>query len=433
MDVLISFGRVVFPFLLLLYVHFIREAVHTAGRLYIEDLVNGEETYDIEPIITSTRHERLLMALRLARVLALALWVFGLAWALSSRWAPPSVLLGSLVLALMGDELARVAGQWVSIRSSRMRRVLNKHARAILVVLSPVVWFFTVVARRLFGLDPVRDMMLAVNEDQIVIVAREEESTPIRAAERELIDNIFDFRETIVREVMVPRLDIVAVPVESHWKDALDVIVEHGHSRVPVYENNIDQIVGILYAKDILAQIDAAYPEWPNISLKSIVRPPYYVPDSKRVSELLAEMQQRKVHLAIVVDEYGGTAGLITIEDLLEEIVGEIQDEYDRETPEMQRLNENEYLINARAEIEDVSDFIGVPLPEDEADTLGGLIYTRLERIPVVGDEVRIGRVRLRVVSLDGHRIRFVQVVVEPEDEQETSPSETAQREVKHG
>ncbi len=419
------------PFLLLLYIHFVREAVHTAGRLYIEDLVNGEETEDLEPIITSPRHERLLMALRLSRVLALSVWAYGLWHVFSHWWTWPSTVLMGVLVVLLGDEFARVVGQWVSVRFKRVRQWLNRQSRLILWVLAPFVWFFSTLGRRLFGLEPMRDMMLAVNEDQIVILAREEESAPMRATERELIDNIFDFRETIVREVMVPRLDIVAVPVETSWKDALDIIVEHGHSRIPVYEGTIDQIVGLLYAKDILEEINKSYPKWPDISLRSIVRPPYYVPDSKRVSELLAEMQQKKVHLAIVVDEYGGTAGLVTIEDLLEEIVGEIQDEYDQETPEMQRLNPNEYIINARAELEDVSEFIGVPLPDDEADTLGGLIYTRLKRMPVIGDEVKVGRARLRVFSMDGHRIQSVQVFIEPESEQNISSPE-AQREAEH-
>ncbi len=366
----IVLGWGVFPFFLLLYVHLIREAVHTAGRLYIEDLINGEETESPNVLITSPQHARLVLALRMARVLTLVWWGYGLWYSALHRLALPTALIIWLLLVLVGDESARMIGQWVSIRFKPLRQWFSRQSRIILWILSPVVWLFSTLGRRLFGLEPMRDVMLAVNEDQIVIIAREEESSPMRATERELIDNIFDFRETIVREVMVPRLDIIAVPVDTHWKEALDVIVQHGHSRIPVYEENIDQIIGILYAKDILAKISETYPEWPNISLRSIVRPPYYVPDSKRVSELLAEMQQRKMHLAIVVDEYGGTAGLVTIEDLLEEIVGEIQDEYDRETPEMQRLNENEYLINARAEIEDVSEFIGVPLPDDEADTL---------------------------------------------------------------
>ena len=404
----------VVPFLLLLYIHAVRESVHTVGRLYLRDLAEGNGPGE-GTLPTSDDQARTVLALRLSRVAVLALWAFTLWQVIAFQGNPLTAALMALALILVGDEGARMVGQWVSIRFPGARARLEHHARLLTWLLLPLVIIFWFLSRRVFGLEPVRDVMLAVNEDQIVIMAREDAVFPMQPVERKLIDNIFEFRETIVREIMVPRLDIVAVPVETNLKEALDVIVQHGHSRIPVYEGSIDNIQGILYAKDILQEIRNAYPNWPDTPLSEILREPYFVPDSKRVSDLLTEMQMKKVHMAIVVDEYGGTAGLITIEDLLEEIVGEIQDEYDRETPEIQEIGQDEYLVNARADLEDVSDALGVPLPEEEADTLGGLIYAYLKRMPRPGEVVELPGVELQVLTMDGRRIQLVRVRVKRE------------------
>ncbi len=160
-----------------------------------------------------------------------------------------------------------------------------------------------------------------------------------------MIASIFEFGETLVREVMVPRIDVLAVPVDTPMLEALDVILKAGHSRIPVYRETIDNVVGILYAKDLLRYLRDGRTDVP---LSKILRPAYFIPESKKVDELLQELQQRKVHMAVVVDEYGGTAGIVTIEDLLEEIVGEIQDEYDAEEPTIEPISEHEYLFDAR-------------------------------------------------------------------------------------
>ena len=405
----------ILPFLALLYIHAVRESVHTVGRMYLRDLAEGNGPGE-GALPTSDDQARTVLALRLSRVIVLAVWAFMLWWVMASWQAVGTGGVLALVLILVGDEGARMVGQWVSIRFPVARARLERHARWLTWLLFPLVALFWFLSRRVFGLEPVRDVMLAVNEDQIVIMAREDAVLPMQPVERKLIDNIFDFRETIVREIMVPRLDIIAVPVDTSLKEALDVIVQHGHSRIPVYEGSIDNIQGILYAKDILQEIRNSYPNWPETPLREILREPYFVPDSKRVSELLTEMQTKKVHMAIVVDEYGGTAGLITIEDLLEEIVGEIQDEYDRETPEIQEIGKDEYLVNARADLEDVSETLGVPLPEEEADTLGGLIYAHLKRMPRPGEVIELPGVELQVLTMDGRRIQLVRVRVKRED-----------------
>ncbi len=415
-------------FVLLLFLHAVREAFHTAGRLYLRDVVEGLDGREGRMIPPSNDQARTVLALRLSRVLLLTGWTLAL-WQVIPRWRGGLSWLAILGIVMVGDEMARMVGQWLSLRSSRARTFLMRVAGLLTTVMLPLTWGFWLLSRRVFGLEPMRDVMLAVDEEQILIMAREDVMRPIQAAERELIDNIFEFRETIVREIMVPRLDIVAVPVTATLKEALDVIVERGHSRIPVYEGTIDQIVGILYAKDILRQAGETYPQWPEGPLRNLLRPPYFIPDSKRVSELLPEMQQNKVHLAIVVDEYGGTAGIVTIEDVLEEIVGEIQDEYDRELPEMQQIGENEYIINARADLEDVSDFIGVELPDDVADTLGGFIYTLLDRMPQIGDEVVYPPVRMKVLSVDGRRIHLVHVTVDRSRPEEAARERGSQEE----
>ncbi len=236
----------------------------------------------------------------------------------------------------------------------------------------------------------------------------------IEADEHVMINGVLGLDRTAVREIMVPRIDVVAIEVETPLHAALDVVIGGGHSRLPVYEESIDHIVGVLYAKDILKVLkDGDGRETP---LRSLLRPAFFIPESKRVDELLQELQQSKVHIAIVVDEYGGTAGIVTFEDILEEIVGEIQDEYDiGEEPLIERLGENEGVFNARVNVGQVNDALEVRLPE-VSDTLGGLVYQRLQKMPKVGDEVRVDGVTISVLSVVGRRIKKVRVskMVEP-------------------
>jgi CBS domain containing-hemolysin-like protein len=212
---------------------------------------------------------------------------------------------------------------------------------------------------------------------------------------------------------MVPRISIVAVEAETSLLEALDVIIEAGHSRIPVYRDNIDNIVGVLYAKDLLAYLRDGQVEVP---LCDILREPYFIPESKHVDELLQELQQRKVHIAIVVDEYGGTAGVVTIEDLIEEIVGEIQDEYDREEPFIEHISEDEIIFNARIDLDDVNHLMSLNLPTERGDTLGGLVFSELGKIPAPGDRVQIDGVTIVVLAVVGRRIKKVRVTRDRRD-----------------
>ncbi|NPA91057.1 MAG: HlyC/CorC family transporter [Chloroflexi bacterium] len=401
-------------YVLLLYVHLVREAFHEEVRQYVRAIVEGETEPTPHPLLASSEVQgHAALSLRLARVFILVAWVLTLAWALYPRLEGVYYWGAGLLLGGMGDAFARLLGDWVAVRGGKLHAWIFRQCSLVVTLFSPLAWCCRFLGRVLFHLEPVRDTMVTLEEEQVVIMAHQGEIQPMKATEKILIDNILEFRETIVREIMVPRLDIVAVPVETDVKTALDVIVEKGHSRIPVYEGTIDQIVGILYAKDILRYLRESYPQWPQVPLREMLRPPYYVPETKPVRDLLPEMQENKIHMAIVVDEYGGTAGIVTIEDIIEEIVGEIQDEYDREEPRIEQVEEGVFLADARLDLEDVSEAIGVELPDDMADTLGGFVYSLLGRMPVIGDEVRYPPVRLQVVDVDGMRIGKVRIVVE--------------------
>ncbi len=229
---------------------------------------------------------------------------------------------------------------------------------------------------------------------------------PIEEDERQMIRGIIEMDETTAREIMAPRIDIVALDAQETIDDALKLIVEKGFSRIPLYDGTIDNIVGIIYAKDLLRCLT----ENRRPALTEIARPPYFIPETKRVDDLLAELRQSKVHIAIVVDEYGGTAGLVTIEDLLEEIVGEIQDEYDREEAPIERVSPTEAILDARVSIDALSELFHYEPDEEDQDydTVGGFVYHHLGKVPVAGDEVRVDGLTLRVLSVLGRRIKKV-------------------------
>jgi len=243
-------------------------------------------------------------------------------------------------------------------------------------------------------------------EDEIRAMAEvASEEAAIEEDEKDLIHSIFEFGDTLVREVMVPRPDMVCVPVDSGLRNVLDVILRHGYSRIPVYRGELDEIVGVVYAKDVLRHLHAGKE---NVPLDSIMREAYFVPETKKLSELLREMQQRRVHIALVTDEYGSVAGLVTIEDLLEEIVGEIADEYDREEPQLEPVDDHTYRVNGRLSIDDVNDLLDVNLPHDEWDTVAGLMYGLLGAVPTQGETVSYDNLVFTAEKVQGRRISKV-------------------------
>ena len=245
-----------------------------------------------------------------------------------------------------------------------------------------------------------------VTEDEIrhlVDVAEEEDE--IEEEERELIHSIFEFGDTIVREVMVPRPDMVAIRSDATLDEGLDMIIEAGYSRVPIYEGDTDNITGVLYAKDLMKRIHEGKGD---TKLVSLGRPPTFVPEQKKVAELLREMQEQRNHMAIVVDEYGGTAGLVTIEDLIEEIVGEIVDEYDKEEPLVEPIDANTIRVDAKMPIDEINELLDVELPHEEWDTVGGLVFGLTGRVPIVGEVVRYDSLEFKTERVTGRRVQKV-------------------------
>lgn len=236
-----------------------------------------------------------------------------------------------------------------------------------------------------------------------------------------MIGAVLELGQRRVHEVMIPRIDIVGLPVTAALDTIVDTIVEEGHSRIPVYEDTVDNIVGILYAKDLLPYLKGADNPPP---VRTMVRTPLFVPESMLVDDLLHSLQRRKVHIAIVLDEYGGTAGLVTIEDLIEEIVGDIQDEYDAEEPMFVALSEDEARVDGRASVDDLAEHFDVELDStdrEEYDTVGGLVYHRIGTVPRVGDQIEVdGALRLTVESTDGRRVAKVLAVrIHPSQDEE--------------
>ncbi len=246
----------------------------------------------------------------------------------------------------------------------------------------------------------------------------------LEAEEEQMINAVIELGDRRLHEVMVPRTAIVALPTEATFDEAIDTIIDQGHSRVPVYESSVDEVVGILYAKDLLPFLKSTAHR---PVLRDLLRTPVFVPESMSIDDLLHEFQRRKVHIAIVLDEYGGTAGLVTIEDLLEEIVGEIQDEYDVEEPLVEQLDPDRARVDGRASIEDLLDIWDIKGPledEDEYDTVGGLVYHRIGGVPSPGDEIQVDGLRLTVETTDGRRVGKVLVVRERLGEDASDPDD---------
>ncbi|MBI5927709.1 MAG: HlyC/CorC family transporter [Chloroflexi bacterium] len=317
------------------------------------------------------------------------------------------ICLTSVFLLVLGDRIPTVVGasrpeRYAIFAGWVMFNLVRFFAPLILLILRISGQIAT-----LFGGDG--SSQLVTEEEIKTLVDAGQEEGVLEDEEKEMIYSIIRFfDDTLAREVMVPRIDIVALDIDSTIEQALDLIITEGHSRIPVYRDTIDNIVGSLYAKDLLkVWRDGQKLE----SLQSLLREAYFIPESKKASDLLIELQERKTHLVYVVDEFGGTAGILTIEDLVEEIVGEIQDEYDfKEEAPYEEISETEYVFNARIDLDNVNHLLGVSLPTEESDTLGGYIFEKLGRVPVPGDEIAANQVVIRVLSVTGRRIRRVNV-----------------------
>jgi len=291
------------------------------------------------------------------------------------------------------------------------RLLLTHHLQTAAMQLAPIARLLMVLFRPLTLLleqpGGRNEGKEAKGEDDFsLFIQSNEEDSIIEEGEKQMIVSILELDDTVAREVMVPRIDIVALDMETSLREALDVVLDAGHSRIPVYREHVDQIVGILYAKDLLKCYRDNRADTP---IHDLLRTAYFVPVSKKVNTLLKEMQKERVHIAMVVDEYGGTAGLVTIEDIIEEIVGDIQDEYDREEDLfVESIGSDVYLLSSRLDLYSLSKLLDVDLPDEDADTVGGLMYSLMGHVPEQGEAIEYNGWRFTVLSLDGQRIDHV-------------------------
>lgn len=319
---------------------------------------------------------------------------------------------GTIVLSIVVLIFCEIAPKSLALRfNERFALVLAGPVQFLTRVLRPLIGGLSVMSRLIVRAatrgHTVRGPFVTEEELKLLLYVGEQEGI-VEQEEREMIHGILEMTDKLVREVMVPRVDIIAVEATDSIADVIKVIIEYGFSRIPIYEDNVDNIVGVVYAKDLLRHGVVGDDQRP---LKAVAREPYYTPEAKRVGELLREMKERKVHIAVVVDEHGGTAGIVTFEDLIEEIVGPIRDEYDmREVEELQIVSDHEVVVSARFPVDDLKEELDLAVPTVEADTVGGLVYELLGAIPKVGATIQLGDATLTVESIRRQGIQSVRI-----------------------
>ena len=317
-----------------------------------------------------------------------------------------SAIVWTVITLIFGDIIPKTIAAKIPVRSSLR---LATFVKILIILLTPFTWIFKKISN--VTIYPIvkklkEDEPSVTEEDIKSLASFGEREGIIEELEKEIIHNVLEFTDSVVHEVMVPRVDMIGVDKNAATADVINTIKESGHSRIPVFEDDIDNIIGVIYAKDILIYAK----EGKELKITEIMRPVHFVPETKKIVELLAEMQKLKVHIAVALDEYGGTSGLVTVEDLLEEIVGEIQDEYDQELPKIVKIDENNFLIGGGASIEEVIEETGLPVSQGEFDTMGGFIFSYIGRVPKQGEEIKINDYKITVTSVISKRIAQVKL-----------------------
>ena len=339
-----------------------------------------------------------------ASILAAALFV---QWLGPGRGPWLAVVAMTVALLIVGEITPKT---FAAKHADRLALWLGRPVAWVAAALGPVIRILSLISdllvRPLGGRVNLASPLVTEEEIRLLVRMGEEEGV-IEADERQMIHSIFEFGDTVVREVMVPRIDMVCVEDTTTVDGVLRVILEEGHSRVPVYHETIDQIVGVVHVKDLLSHIKAGHHALP---AREVMRPAYFVPESKRLDDLFREMRRKRTQMAIVVDEYGGTAGLVTVEDLLEEIVGPILDEYDVEEKLFETVDEHTAIVDGRLSIEEVNELMNLDLPTGEVDTIGGFVYSLLGHVPAQGEKITARDAEIVVEKLEGHRIARVRI-----------------------
>lgn len=331
----------------------------------------------------------------------------------AQTWQNIPEAVGTAILSVVVLIFCEITPKSVALRfNERAALHLSGPVQALTTALRPLVGGLTLGATVLLRVTTrgraVRGPFVTEDELKLMLVMGEREGV-VEQEERQMIDGILEMTDKAVREVMVPRVDVIGIDSDRTAGDLISLIIEYGHSRIPVYERTMDNVVGVIYAKDLLrhgVRSDDTRP------LHALAREPYFTPESKHLGELLHEMQERKIHMCIVVDEHGGTAGIVTFEDLIEEIVGPIRDEYDiSEKEEVQFVSDREVLMSARFPVDDVRELLHLNLGETEADSIGGFVYERLGEIPKAGATITIGEATLTVESVRRQSIQSVRII----------------------
>ncbi|RJP23406.1 MAG: HlyC/CorC family transporter [Candidatus Omnitrophota bacterium] len=290
--------------------------------------------------------------------------------------------------------------------------------------LRPLIGVFLFLSNgiiRLFGGQTIKEVPLLTENDVRSLIEMSEREGLLEQEEREMIHSIIDFGDTVVKEIMTPRVDFQAISVNIGLEEARKEAVRQGHSRIPVYEQDLDRIIGILYVKDLL-RVDSKNEA--SFNLREIIRTPLFIPKTKKVNDLLETFKKEKNHIAIVVDEYGTTAGLITIEDVLEEIVGDIQDEFDEELPDYERQKDGSIIAHAKIDLDQLSELLHIVFPDEDVETLGGFITTLIGDVPKIGEEVDFLNLHFTILESDERKIEKVKIEQKNNSEGISEPEE---------
>lgn len=338
---------------------------------------------------------------------------------LSPGFITASHVISFIVITVLHIVFGELAPKSLAIqRSVRTVMAVSFPLRFFFVVFRPFIWALNGFANfilKVFGVISIHGSETHHSSEELqYLLEQGKESGALDSNEHELIQNVFEFNERVVKNIMVPRTKISGIDLSTDKQELLETLIEEGYSRMPVYEDVIDKIVGIVHTKDILPLMVRGE----EINLKEIIRKPYFVPETKKINDLMAELQQKRIQIAIVLDEFGGTAGMVTLEDIVEELVGEIQDEYDEEKPIVEEVNEREFIVNALASIYDVNEHLPHDLPEDgDYDTVSGWLGDLFGKIPDVGEQREANGYNITVLKKSDQNIEAVKLELLINDE----------------
>jgi CBS domain containing-hemolysin-like protein len=400
-------------------------ALTSVSRIKLKNLIEegDQQALEIEKLLAepNTFLSTILVVNSVAVIVASSMATV-LALQFSETWGE---LISSVLISVVVLIFCEITPKTAAVQNPlRWAKVLVGLVRGASWMLHPIVWLLGIITTslvRLLGGQVKHKGPFVTEEELRLLVTVGEEEGVLEEEETEMIHSIFEFADTTVREVMVPRIDMITLSSDATVTEAVDLALQGGFSRIPVYEAEIgvDEIIGVLYTKDMLKQLREGHHSYP---IRDLVRPAYFVPETKKLDDLLHEIRQNRVHIVIVVDEYGSVAGLVTIEDLVEEIVGDIKDEYDHEENLYEKLNEHEYVFDAKINVYDFNDLMDTHLGDEDYDTLGGFVYAQLDKIPTAGDVVTSGDLTFTVLATRGRRITKIRVERAYQEDEAASP-----------